>query len=218
MARKAAILQVQDAIYVPFDGDPSELELTTAELCELSSDAPAIIDKAHNLAAEGASDVALDALEELAVKSAALAEIADQGSLENEAAWEVPSDTITLEATEEDGSEPDPDVAPPCDDIGNEVLAADDESGSTEESDLDAALSDAATHSRQSSTDDCTQSELAQLPGAGPGLVWMLGQCNVKTLSELAECNASNLSTQLGVVGQILDVGQWVVFAQENSQ
>ncbi|WP_245834106.1 hypothetical protein [Yoonia maricola] len=65
--------------------------------------------------------------------------------------------------------------------------------------------------------DAWSESELAQLPGAGPGLVWMLGQCGVTTLTQLAERDASVLSNQLGVVGQILDVSQWVSFAQENT-
>lgn len=65
--------------------------------------------------------------------------------------------------------------------------------------------------------DDWSQSDLARLPGAGPGLVWMLEQCDIQTLADLAESDAVELSTQLGIVGQILDVGEWVRFAQENA-
>jgi hypothetical protein len=96
-------------------------------------------------------------------------------------------------------------------------LTEDHESASKKKVALDAAPKDVGEQLPQASTDDWSQSELAQLPGAGPGLVWMLGQCDIKTLSELAQCDASELSTQLGVVGQILDVGEWVRFAQDNA-
>ncbi|MEL6838805.1 MAG: hypothetical protein AAFP85_05900 [Pseudomonadota bacterium] len=64
--------------------------------------------------------------------------------------------------------------------------------------------------------EDRTPSDLADLPGAGPGLVWMLAQCNILTLAQLAEQDADNLASQLGVIGQIIDVRQWITFAQEH--
>jgi hypothetical protein len=64
---------------------------------------------------------------------------------------------------------------------------------------------------------DWTQSELARLPGAGPGLIWMLGQCQIETMKQLAAQEAGVLTTQLGVVGQILDVSQWISYARDNS-
>lgn len=64
--------------------------------------------------------------------------------------------------------------------------------------------------------DDWKSNDLVKLPGAGPGLIWMLAQCNIDSLATLATQNATDLTTRLGVVGQILDVGQWIAFAQEN--
>ncbi|WP_157791985.1 hypothetical protein [Pseudorhodobacter sp. MZDSW-24AT] len=53
------------------------------------------------------------------------------------------------------------------------------------------------------------------LPGAGPGLVWMLGQVGIKTLDDLSRADAKVLSARLGIVGQILNVEAWISFAQE---
>jgi predicted flap endonuclease-1-like 5' DNA nuclease len=57
-------------------------------------------------------------------------------------------------------------------------------------------------------------SDLNSLPGAGPGLVWMLHQCGVGSLDDLATSDPADLSSKLGVVGQILDVGKWIDFAK----
>lgn len=53
------------------------------------------------------------------------------------------------------------------------------------------------------------------LPGAGPGLVWMLGQVGIETLDDLSRADAKVLSARLGIVGQILNVEAWITFAQE---
>lgn len=83
------------------------------------------------------------------------------------------------------------------------------------------ALDDAQSHaskpdeaSQDAKWSDC---ELARLPGAGPGLVWMLAQCHVTTLKELALRRPDELSAQLGVVGQIVDVAQWIEFAESEA-
>lgn len=60
---------------------------------------------------------------------------------------------------------------------------------------------------------DFESSDLNALPGAGPGLVWMLHQCGVRSLADLAESDPDVLTPKLGVVGQILDVGKWIDFA-----
>lgn len=60
---------------------------------------------------------------------------------------------------------------------------------------------------------DLEASDLNRLPGAGPGLVWMLHQCGVRSLADLAVSEPAELSPKLGVVGQILDVSKWVDFA-----
>lgn len=55
--------------------------------------------------------------------------------------------------------------------------------------------------------------DLFDLPGAGPGLVWMLRQCGISSLEELARAEQEQLTLKLGVVGQILDVQSWITFA-----
>ncbi|CAN0604025.1 unnamed protein product [Ectocarpus sp. 12 AP-2014] len=62
------------------------------------------------------------------------------------------------------------------------------------------------------------ESELSILPGAGPGLVWMLHQCGIKSLCDLAETAPEKLANDLGVVGQILDVSLWIDFAKNDSE
>lgn len=60
---------------------------------------------------------------------------------------------------------------------------------------------------------DFESSDLNTLPGAGPGLVWMLHQCGVRSLADLAASDPEVLTPKLGVVGQILDVNKWIDFA-----
>lgn len=55
--------------------------------------------------------------------------------------------------------------------------------------------------------------DLSQLPGAGPGLIWMLHQCGIASLADLAAADPNGLSHKLGLVGQILDVSVWRNFA-----
>jgi predicted RecB family nuclease len=58
------------------------------------------------------------------------------------------------------------------------------------------------------------QSDLGNLPGAGPGLIWMLQQCGIHSLEDLARTEASYLAPKLGLVGQILNVGSWLDYAR----
>ena len=58
-------------------------------------------------------------------------------------------------------------------------------------------------------------SDLSRLPGAGPGLIWMLNKCGIFTLSDLAGADPQALSLKLGVVGQILDMQRWIDFAKD---
>jgi hypothetical protein len=55
---------------------------------------------------------------------------------------------------------------------------------------------------------------LYALPGAGPGLIWMLGQVGIDSMEDLARADADDLGRKLGLVGQILNVGSWVEFAR----
>jgi predicted flap endonuclease-1-like 5' DNA nuclease len=60
-------------------------------------------------------------------------------------------------------------------------------------------------------------SDLYRLPGAGSGLVWMLGQSGIESLESLARADVARLETSLGLVGQLLDVAGWVAFAQRQT-
>lgn len=62
------------------------------------------------------------------------------------------------------------------------------------------------------------QSDLSHLPGAGPGLIWMLQKCGIGCLADLAQADPSSLTEQLGVVGQILNVEGWIDRAGELTQ
>lgn len=61
-------------------------------------------------------------------------------------------------------------------------------------------------------------SDLRNLPGAGPGLLWMLQQCDIHTLQDLAETEAAVLVPKLGLVGQILNVEIWLDYAKKSQQ
>lgn len=58
-------------------------------------------------------------------------------------------------------------------------------------------------------------SDLFDLPGAGAGIVWMFHQCGIRTLSDLAQADAQELSAKLGVVGHILNIQPWISYARE---
>ena len=61
------------------------------------------------------------------------------------------------------------------------------------------------------------QSDLADLPGAGPGLVWLLQECGVSSMAELATVDATELAGKLGLVGQLLDLNHWIAHARARS-
>lgn len=61
---------------------------------------------------------------------------------------------------------------------------------------------------------DACAADLMALPGAGPGLIWMLQQCGITTLADLAQTDAAALIPKLGLVGQIVDVQAWQRFAR----
>lgn len=62
-------------------------------------------------------------------------------------------------------------------------------------------------------TPDAPRSDLFDLPGAGTGLVWMLEECGIRSLADLAAADRITLSEKLGLVAQILDIGYWIDFA-----
>ncbi|MEM9425103.1 MAG: hypothetical protein AAGA06_00220 [Pseudomonadota bacterium] len=61
-------------------------------------------------------------------------------------------------------------------------------------------------------------SDLFSLPGAGAGMVWMFHQCGIRSLEDLAQANADDLASRLGVVGHIINMEPWIAFAREVEQ
>lgn len=109
------------------------------------------------------------------------------------------SDGVDLLAEEEPAAEPEIELTADCSDQSGAV----------------AQQEEAETYNPVSAEakPDLEGSDLNSLPGAGPGLVWMLHQCGVSSLAELAESDPDELTPKLGVVGQILDVSKWIDFA-----
>ncbi|MEM9248783.1 MAG: hypothetical protein AAGB05_08835 [Pseudomonadota bacterium] len=56
--------------------------------------------------------------------------------------------------------------------------------------------------------------DLYLLPGIGPGLSWMLQRCEVTSLAEFAEVDPEVLANRMGLVGEILNLEDWVSHAQ----
>lgn len=61
-------------------------------------------------------------------------------------------------------------------------------------------------------------SDLFQLPAAGAGMIWMFHQCGIRSLEDLAAADPHDLSLRLGVVGHILNIEPWILFARERRQ
>jgi predicted flap endonuclease-1-like 5' DNA nuclease len=62
------------------------------------------------------------------------------------------------------------------------------------------------------------RSDLQRLPGAGVGLIWLLQECGVHSLSDLAQCSPERLRERMGLVGQILELDDWIAFAAAECQ
>ncbi len=62
---------------------------------------------------------------------------------------------------------------------------------------------------------DLAASDLNRLPGAGVGLVWLLSQCGIRSLADLAAADGPELSRELGLIGQLVDVDSWIAFAAD---
>lgn len=104
------------------------------------------------------------------------------------------------------------------------VLATEQRAGPVEESDQSVAevtekvsdqSNDATQQEERGVSEEVTASDidLSRLPGAGIGLIWMLRECGIHSLADLAAADADALSAELGVVGQILNVQTWIDFA-----
>lgn len=57
-------------------------------------------------------------------------------------------------------------------------------------------------------------SSLNRLPGAGIGLVWLLHANGIGSLEQLTTADAVRLTQGLGLVGQLVDVQDWIDFAK----
>ncbi|MEM9793470.1 MAG: hypothetical protein AAF848_11040 [Pseudomonadota bacterium] len=57
--------------------------------------------------------------------------------------------------------------------------------------------------------------DLEQLPGAGPGLIWMLQQNGINSMSDLAVADPDELVGKLDLVGQLLNIPGWISYAQD---
>lgn len=60
-----------------------------------------------------------------------------------------------------------------------------------------------------------SDTDLNTIPGAGPGLVWMLSQASIRSLEDLAVANPETLKSAFGPVGQILDIDELIAFARD---
>jgi predicted flap endonuclease-1-like 5' DNA nuclease len=61
-------------------------------------------------------------------------------------------------------------------------------------------------------------SDLAALPGVGPGLVWALGRAGVASLADLAAAAPEELAARLGPVGRLVDIAGWIAAAQQSRE
>lgn len=116
-----------------------------------------------------------------------------------------------------------------CEDIPSDEAQHDDSSDGTLAEEMptdkvphDAASDETALDDPKTAMSDGGQevpkvaaSDLNKLPGAGHGLIWMLEQCGITSLQDLADSDAETLTPQLGIVGQILNVESWIAFAQD---
>jgi predicted flap endonuclease-1-like 5' DNA nuclease len=56
--------------------------------------------------------------------------------------------------------------------------------------------------------------DLRRLPGAGPGLVWALGQAGIACLADLAPLEADELAARLGPIGRLIPAEAWIEIAR----
>jgi len=64
---------------------------------------------------------------------------------------------------------------------------------------------------------DQEPSDLAELPGIGPGLVWMLQNAGIDNLAQMAEADQDALRQKLGLVGELLDLDYWIASAADRA-
>jgi hypothetical protein len=69
----------------------------------------------------------------------------------------------------------------------------------------EAVVSAATAHAQQS---------VSSVPTLGPGMVWRLNQLGVATLGDLAAQDSDALKRQLGRLGRMVNVDQWIAYAK----
>lgn len=88
--------------------------------------------------------------------------------------------------------------------------------------DEDAPSADAQLTSAQDASESPTPrtasapepSDLDEVPGIGPGLIWVLQQAGVNSLDALAHADAVELRLHLGVIGELVDIQSWIEWAK----
>lgn len=164
---------------------------------------------------EFAADVGPDELDDIALRNAAMAEMAEPGATDPQLPSEVqraeePSDSHVQIDDSLDTLESD--FEPIKDAESDDMLEASE--CDTKEPVGDAGQDIPSDSTTEDTHADWANSELTLIPGAGPGLIWMLEQCGVRDLTDLAAQEEEDLSLKLGVVGQVLDVGKWIESAR----
>lgn len=210
----------QSPVGVP---EVEQVEPAESELLEPASSEPrvepAFEDAPQEAQAEeilGQDDL-VDELDDAVVKQAAMDELSDEFDAPDVLPDDIPEPSDAPSEPEEDADITD--TSEPQAEVGLEAEPVEE---SAEKPMQPEPPADVAPES--SLTDDtCAEngsvpSDLERLPGAGPGLIWMLNQCGVFSLADLAEQDSATLSSKLGVVGQILDVERWIAFAADASE
>jgi hypothetical protein len=52
------------------------------------------------------------------------------------------------------------------------------------------------------------------IPTLGPGIVWRLSEAGVRTMNDLARCDAAGLRKSLGQIGRLVKVEDWIAHAR----
>jgi predicted flap endonuclease-1-like 5' DNA nuclease len=58
------------------------------------------------------------------------------------------------------------------------------------------------------------QSGIESIPTLGPGLVWRLSEAGIRSMADLAACDAASIRTKLGQLGRLVKVEDWIAHAR----
>ena len=112
-----------------------------------------------------------------------------------------------------------PDESPDDVEFGEaEELSAIDEEPETADAPVQTAAQEAPAPEEPAPTQDAAEevdTDLDQLPGIGPGLIWMLQSAGIASLSDMASADPEALGAKLGLVGQLLDLDFWIAEAAD---